>query len=83
MYVNNIGTILSLDHPQLTTRNNFQGDAVYVNRSQRNYALHASSPAVDTGENLGSPVMDAPMQPVNAPDLGAIEQDAHRGWLAR
>lgn len=54
VYVNNIGTILSLDHPQLTTRNNFQGDAVYVNRSQRNDTLRASSPAVDTGENLGS-----------------------------
>lgn len=81
VYVNNIGTILSLDHPQLTTHHNFQGDAVFIDRRQRNYALRAYSPAVDAGENLGSPVMDAPMQPVNAPDQGAIEH-GRVPWVA-
>ncbi|MDW8404793.1 DUF2341 domain-containing protein [Chloroflexus sp.] len=81
VYVNNIGTILSLDHPQLTTRRNFQGDAVYIDRFQRNYALRAYSPAVDAGENLGSPFMDAPMQPVNAPDQGALE-NGRVPWVA-
>lgn len=81
VYVNNIGTVLSLGHPQLTAHHNFQGDAVYVDRPNRNYALRSYSPAVDAGVNLGSPVMDAPMQPINAPDIGALEH-GRTPWVA-
>lgn len=73
-FKNNIATVIRLDDPSLTTAANYQGDALYVDRAGRDYRLRPDSPAVDAGQNLGSPYMDAPMSPVGAPDIGAYEQ---------
>ena len=72
-YRNNIGTVLDLHGAGLTADHNLEGEGGYVDRSARDYRLRHDSPAVDAGVDLGSPVMDAPMAPVDAPDLGALE----------
>ncbi|WP_298819078.1 DUF2341 domain-containing protein [Chloroflexus sp.] len=81
VFINNIGAKLGLSHPQLTVDRNFAGDAVFADRATRNYALRPYSSAVDAGVDLGSPFMDPPAQPINAPDQGALEH-GRTPWVA-
>jgi hypothetical protein len=71
---NNIANETALSGAGLVASDNYIGDARFVNREEHNYQLRHYSPAVDIGVNLGSPYTDAPMQPVGAPDLGALER---------
>ena len=60
--------------PGASLSNNLFRDGLFVNAAARDYRLRADSPAVNTGASLGSPYMDPPMQPVGAPDIGALER---------
>ncbi len=81
VFINNLAAKVSLNNPDLIAHHNFMGDPLYVNRAERNYALRPYSPAVNAGVDVGSPVMDAHMQPVGAPDLGALEYQ-RPAWVA-
>jgi hypothetical protein len=70
---NNIAAQVDFDDPNLIAQANYVGDGIYINGAEHNYALRSYSPAVNAGLNLGSPYMDAPMQPVSTPDIGAYE----------
>ena len=52
---------------------NFVGDALYLDQAARRYELRSYSPAINSGTAVGSPYADPPMQPLDAPDLGAYE----------
>lgn len=67
---NNTSTSLRLDYPGVISSTNIQTDALYLNRSLRDYRLRDYSPAIDAG---------VPVPPFTdgfsglQPDLGAIE----------
>jgi hypothetical protein len=71
---NNIGASLLLSGAGLVNENNLAGSGWFVDRAARDYRLRADALAVDAGLTLGSPYQDAPMQPVGAPDIGALER---------
>ncbi len=81
VFINNIGTQVDLSNPALVAHHNLAGDPLYVNRAARDYALRPYSPAVEAGADVGSPALDAPMEPVGLPDLGALEY-GRQAWVA-
>lgn len=70
---NNVAVTLGVSGTGLSTASNYQGDGLYVNAAGQNYTPQSYSPLVNVGGGFGGPAQQAPMAPVGAPDVGAIE----------
>ena len=72
---NNFANVLyGFEHDELTLSNNFEGDGLFIDKDNRNYALKPYSPLIDNG-------CEIPSYPQafsgSAPDIGAIESTDH------
>ena len=70
-FKNNYATVLfGFDHDELILSNNFEGDALFIDKENQNYTLMPYSPLIDKGIEL-SPYTQGFTG--SAPDIGAIE----------
>jgi PKD repeat protein len=70
-FKNNYAAILyGFEHDDLVLSNNFEGDGLFIDKNNRNYALTPYSPLVDKGTELPPYTQGFTG---SAPDIGAIE----------